>query len=122
VRGRIDEPDARAAGKFGRLFPNTLSPDLPCSTTAPSSDVDATELTTLQFSTSRVRASEHHAPLGPLAFHKYSSVTMRKPDTALTAARNPPQSAKYRGTPEELVCIALLFAMFAIAFRIVSVW
>jgi hypothetical protein len=47
---------------------------------------------------------------------------MRKPDTALIAARNPPQSVKYRERPEGLVCIALLFAMFAIAFRIASVW
>jgi hypothetical protein len=47
---------------------------------------------------------------------------MRKPDTALIAARNPPRSAKHRETPEELICVALLFAMFAIAFRIASIW
>jgi hypothetical protein len=47
---------------------------------------------------------------------------MRKPNAALSAARNSPQATKRSETPEELVCLALLFAMFVIAFRIASIW
>ena len=114
----------RVRPEIDRPVPNPLSRNLLCLTTARSNDVGATELTTLQSSTSRVRASEQHGPPleGACIHHKYSSVMMRKPDTALIAARNPPRPSKYRERPEELVCIALLFAMFAIAFRIAIVW
>jgi hypothetical protein len=47
---------------------------------------------------------------------------MRKPKAALSAATNAPQVAKRRETPEELVCLALAFALLVLAFRIVSVW
>ena len=47
---------------------------------------------------------------------------MRKPNAALIAAKSAPQAARRSDAPEQLVCLALLLAMFAIALRIASVW
>jgi hypothetical protein len=69
------------------------------------------------------QSSDIEAPrLRAFYFHHKCSVTMRKPNTALIPARNAPQAAKRFETPEELVCLALVFAMFVIAFRIASIW
>jgi hypothetical protein len=69
------------------------------------------------------QSSDIEAPcLRAFYFHHKYSVTMRKPNTALIPARNAPQAAKRLATPEALVCLALVFAMFVIAFRIASIW
>jgi hypothetical protein len=47
---------------------------------------------------------------------------MRKPNVAVVAARSAPQATNRSETPEKLVCLALLLAMLAIAFRLISIW
>jgi hypothetical protein len=48
---------------------------------------------------------------------------MRKPDAASVAARNPSQPAgSRRDAPAELVCLALVLALLALACRIASIW
>ena len=48
---------------------------------------------------------------------------MRKPDATAAAARHNSQPAGSRGQgPAELVCLALVLALFALAARIASIW
>jgi hypothetical protein len=44
---------------------------------------------------------------------------MRKPDTALQAAT---ETSARGDAPVELVCMALVLALLALAFRIASIW
>jgi hypothetical protein len=48
---------------------------------------------------------------------------MRKSDAALVAANKTSMPAGARGdAPVELVCLALVLALLALAFRIASIW
>jgi len=47
---------------------------------------------------------------------------MLEPDATLNAERNAPQIARRFETPEALVCLTLVIAMFALAFRIARIW
>ena len=48
---------------------------------------------------------------------------MRKPETALVAAKKPSRPTASRGdTPVELVCMALALALLVLAVRIASIW
>jgi hypothetical protein len=48
---------------------------------------------------------------------------MRNPDTASVAARKAPLPAGSRNkAPAELVCLALVLALLALASRIASIW
>ena len=48
---------------------------------------------------------------------------MRKPAIVLVAARKASVPAGYRSNaPAQLVCLALMLALFALAFRIATIW
>jgi hypothetical protein len=47
---------------------------------------------------------------------------MLEPDATLNVERNAPQIAKRSETLEALVCLALVVAIFALAFRIARIW
>jgi hypothetical protein len=47
---------------------------------------------------------------------------MRKPDAASLAATQPPLSGARGDTPVQLVCLALVLALAALALRIVAIW
>jgi len=57
-----------------------------------------------------------------LCFFSMAMRTMRKPD-AVSVAASKKTAAGYRGdAPAELVCLALVLALVALALRIATIW